>query len=234
MKNKLRILTACCLSVLLSVLLVTLALNSFAAEQATLHYQFDAATEALPGYGAGVVTITPGTESRKSGWYALCFANDEGVLPDYEPIAKAAITGKTVEIEMPYGMYLPPKATKLALFEGAAKAVNTSSIDKAVATLALPENKGLVLKDESLSFASVSDVHMNYDDHNYGASAKWTAALNFFNEKQMDMVVISGDLTESGGKTDYDRYTAAVAALLLEKGAAQMARMRNFSALPMR
>lgn len=212
MKKRFRILAISCFTVLLSVLLLTLALQSFAAEGATLKYEFDERIESLAGFGAGKVTITPGTQSPKSGWYALCFADDNGVLEGYEPIATVAITGKAVTVEMPYGMYLPEGATKLALFEGVSKAVNTASIDKAAATLSLPENKKLELQNKELTFASVSDVHLNYDAHNYGASAKWTAALNFFDKMDVDLVVISGDLTESGGKADYDRYTAAVSA----------------------
>ena len=92
MKKQSRILAFSCLFVLLAVLLVTLTLHSFAAENATISYEFDQQIASLPGYGAGTITITPGTNSRSSGWYALCFANDNGVLKDYEPIATVAIT----------------------------------------------------------------------------------------------------------------------------------------------
>lgn len=212
MKKKSRILILSCIVVLFSVLLTTFALHSFAAEEATITYEFDKNISELSGYGAGKITITPGTNSRKTGWYVICFADASGVLDNCEPIAKVAITGKAVTVEMPYGMYLPEKATRIVLFEGASKTISTSDITKAVSSYTLPESKKLTLLNPELTFASVSDVHLNYDDHNYGASAKWTAALNFFNSQGVEMVVISGDLTESGGLVDYNRYTAAVSA----------------------
>ncbi|MBQ8235304.1 MAG: metallophosphoesterase, partial [Clostridia bacterium] len=191
-------------------LCTVLSLGSFAGEL-TMGYEPDAATASLPGYCAGTITITPGSDSRKTGWYALYLASDNEVLSGYEPVAQEQITGKKVTITLPYGMYLPEKATSLVLFEGAAKTPSDRSLEKASAIVKL-EKEALRLKDAQFTFASVSDVHLNYDDHGYGASAKWTAALDFFKSKKMEMVVISGDLTESGGKTDYDRYTAAIKA----------------------
>lgn len=212
MKKQSRILVTSCLAVLFSVLLTVFALHSFAEEEAIITYEFDKQIAELSGYGAGKITITPGTNSRNTGWYVICFADDEGVLKNCEPIASVAITGKTVTVDMPYGMYLPEKATKVVLFEGAIKALDTSDISNAVDSFEIPASKKLTLLNPDLTFASVSDVHLNYDDHNYGASAKWTAALNFFDKQGVDMVVISGDLTESGGITDYNRYTKAVSA----------------------
>ncbi len=212
MKKRPRILALSCILVLISVLLNTFTFHSFAAEEATITYEFDKQISDLPGYGAGKITITPGKSSRKTGWYVICFADTKGVLKDYEPIASIAITGKTVSFEMPYGMYLPEKATQIVLFEGAVKSIDTSDISRAVDSFALPASKRLSLSQADLTFASVSDVHLNYDAQNYGASAKWTAALNFFDTQGVDMVVVSGDLTESGGMNDYKRYTAAVSA----------------------
>ncbi len=191
-------------------LCTVLPLGSFAGEL-TMHYEPDAATASLPGYCAGTITITPGTDSRKTGWYALYLASDSEVLSGYEPVAQEKITGKKVSITLPYGMYLPEKATSLVLFEGASKTPSDRSLEKASAIVKF-EKEALSLKDAQFTFASVSDVHLNYDDHGYGASDKWTAALDFFNQKKMDMVVMTGDMTESGGKTDYDRYKNAVEA----------------------
>jgi predicted phosphodiesterase len=212
MKKHPRILALFCIIVLFSVLLNTFAFTCFAAEETSISYKFDKQISDIPGYGAGKITITPGTSSRKAGWYVVCFADAKGVLKDCEPIASVAITGKTVTFEMPYGMYLPEKATQIVLFEGAVKSIDTSDISKAVDSFAIPTGKRLSLSQANLTFASVSDVHLNYDAQNYGASAKWTAALNFFDKQGVEMVVVSGDLTESGGKSDYERYTAAVSA----------------------
>ncbi len=211
MKRKSRVLVLPCIVLLVLVLLTAFAFYSFAAEGTTITYEFDKQISALPGYGAGRITITPGTDSRKTGWYVICCADADGGLGDHEPIASAPIVGKTVTVEMPYGMYLPEKATQIVLFEGAVKGLDTSDISKAVDSFDLPAKKILTLSRPDLIFASVSDVHMNYHT-SYGASAKWTAALNFFEKQGVEMVVVSGDLTDLGGITDYNRYTAAVSA----------------------
>ena len=212
MRRPNRIFTAAAISLLITLLTLSLSFFSFAEENATLSFAPDPMTEGVPGYTAGTVTVTKGTKSLKSGWYALCFADDKGTLDGYEAIARVPIaSGDTTEIPLPYGMYLPPKATRLVLFEGATKGIAIGKIDKAVASFDLPQST-LDLGKAEFTFASVSDVHLNYDDHGYGASPKWTAALNFFAEKKMDIVVMTGDMTESGGKTDYERYKKAVEA----------------------
>lgn len=183
------------------------ALPLFAAEAPVITYTF---ANARPGDGEGTLTFTPG--SSTTGYYNLYYADENGILPDYEPVVTTAIKSSPVSVKLPQAMLLPPEATALVLFTGTTKAPASTAMENAAAVYELPAEKKVTLGDVTFSFASVSDAHLNYDDSGYGASAKWTAALNFFAEKEMEAVILSGDMTSSGGTTDYTRYQNAIAA----------------------
>lgn len=200
-----RILSLICTLLLLTQLLPVLPL--FAADMPTVTYTF---ANARPGDGEGTLTFTPG--SSTTGYYNLYYADENGILPDYEPLVTTGIKSNAVTVKLPQAMLLPPEATMLLLFTSTTKAPASTAAEDAAAVYTLPAEKLVSLGDATFTFASVSDAHMNYDSDGYGSSAKWTAALNFFAEKNMEAVILSGDMTSSGGTTDYTRYQDAIAA----------------------
>ena len=166
---------------------------------------------AIAGDGEGVITVS---ELSGSGYFSLYFADDTAVLDGYEPIAVVRKSGATGSVTLPRAFFIPPQATQIAVYEHKLKTPTDLDLDlsAALGLYEIPAEKKLSAETPSLTFASVSDAHLNYDDNGYGASAKWTAALNFFDEMGIDYVILSGDMTSSGGTTDYERYAAATAA----------------------
>ena len=200
-------------SLIFSVILLFPAGGVFPVNGETdlLVYEFSGIHREEPGYGEGTITLTPGEGAPKSGYYAFCFADEEGALSGYEAIALEKVSAK-ITVKMPAGTLIPSQATKVAVFHSSGKKVKDTALSAAFAVWDIPEEKRLEPGEVQGSFASVSDVHMNYDDNGFGASAKWTAALKFFGEKKMEMVVISGDITENGEALNYKRYNDAIAA----------------------
>lgn len=151
---------------------------------------------------------TDGVETPKNAWYSLYFIGKDGVLSDYEPIATEEMTGADVEVTLPYGMLIPEEAVGIALFESVESVPDDLSLDSAVATYTIPEEKKLALGEAEFNFASVSDVHVNYTSE--GGTYKWIRALNFFDQKDIGMVVVSGDLTGEGSVEEYQNYLFAI------------------------
>ena len=112
---------------------------------------------------------------------------------------------------------LPVGATRIAVFESTARFLDeTPSIADAAAVAEIPADKRLSSPGTAeLSFAAVSDVHMNYEAHDRGAYQKWADALEFFAASGMEYVIVSGDMTgdDGGGEdleADYQKYVEII------------------------
>ncbi len=196
-----RILSTVCACALLALLcgLVPTA----AAEDAglTVEYRFTGANAERPGYAEGIITLTPGASSQTSGYYVLYFADDQEILPGYGEIAGAEITGALVSITLPAGMALPENATQLAVIESRTERIVQPQLADAV-TLAIPQERRFNSGRQTLRFASLSDLHMNYDY----AAQKWLRALECLKEQSIDLIVISGDYSNAGTLSEFERY----------------------------
>ena len=196
-----RILSTVCACALLALLcgLVPTA----AAEDAglTVEYRFTGANAERPGYAEGIITLTPGASSQTSGYYVLYFADDQEILPGYGEIAGAEITGAPVSITLPAGMALPENATQLAVIESRTERIVQPQLADAV-TLAIPQERRFNSGRQTLRFASLSDLHMNYDY----AAQKWLRALECLKEQSIDLIVISGDYSNAGTLSEFERY----------------------------
>ncbi len=196
-----RILSTVCACALLALLcgLVPTA----AAEDAglTVEYRFTGANAERPGYAEGIITLTPGASSQTSGYYVLYFADDQEILPGYGEIAGAEITGAPVSITLPAGMALPENATQLAVIESRTERIVQPQLADAV-TLAIPQERCFNSGRQTLRFASLSDLHMNYDY----AAQKWLRALECLKEQSIDLIVISGDYSNAGTLSEFERY----------------------------
>ena len=180
----------CFVLTLVMILSLIPAVQFFAARLPEIGYTFE---NGIPGDGQGVLTVS---YLSGSGYCSLYFADDTAALSGYEPIAVIAESGTSVSVTLPRAFLLPPQATKIAAYESAGKTPGVLDLAAAVAVYDVPASKKLPSGDPSMTFASVSDVHLNYDDNGYGASTKWTAALNFFDEKGMDAVVMGSMVLE--------------------------------------
>ncbi len=143
-----------------------------------------------PGYACGTVTL------KGKDVYTLCWADENGALVDYEEIAVIdAMKKNTFVFEK--SIAIPQQATRLLL-----RSENTE-----VDSIVLPEEK-LLAGTPDVSFASVSDIHLNYNHLN--ASAKWRSALKWFKELELPFVVSAGDIGEKGSESEYKQYIRCI------------------------
>lgn len=182
-------------------------------------------TDARPGYAEGTITVTAKegsfpsldlyyvtgnvpTEADKTEAGGKGTSVDKLLLSDYEKIGTVP-AGKNGSIPIGYGTYLPAEATHIIAVRAESPITETTGI---FGEYRIPDEKRLKESAPDLVFASVSDVHINYDENGYGASEKWTKALNFFAGKGVGYVMLSGDMTGSGTASEYLRYCDAIRA----------------------
>lgn len=208
-------------ALLLLVLLVCMAgaATVRAAEGPVLSvtYTFTGSMASTPGFAQGEISIQPGAGARSSGYYLLYYADDTDTLKSYDELGSVKITGRSVTYTVKSGLMLPEGATRIAIFESAARFLDeTPSIGEAAAVVEIPAEKRLPdLGAPGLSFGAVSDVHMNYEAHDRGAYQKWANALEFFAESGMEYIIVSGDMTgdDGGGEdleADYQKYVEII------------------------
>ena len=193
---------------LLSALLAVTALTAgsmfttLAESATTVTYTFSGDTADRRGFAYGKIVVTPGEGSATEGHYLVYYTDENGVLEGYDELATTPITGRKVNISVPDGLMIPMGATGIALFESDKRFLDEPpAIDTAVAVCEIPESKRLKsLGDLQVSFGALSDSHMNYQPYDRGAFEKLAFALEFFAEKQMDYLVITGDATGDRGE----------------------------------
>lgn len=172
--------------------------------KASVTMEFTGDEADLPGFAQSKITVTPAEGGTTNGYYLVYYTDGASVLPDYdEALVIPAKDGSKVTGEITDGKMLPAAAKGIAVFESETPFMDkTPDIKNAVATVSLPENKlGPDLGTLEFSFGALSDTHMNYEQHNRGAYSKLQNSMNFFAEKEMDMVLIAGDATGDRGET---------------------------------
>ncbi len=194
----------CSLLLLLSLFSMSFALTT-AQEAFTVDYTFTGSEKQLAGFAEGLITITPPADGRTDGYYLLYFANDTAILPSYDEFASIAITGHTVTHQVKEATLIPPKATRLAVFESDERFVKDApAIDTAVAFIPIPNEKRPSFGAAEASFGAIADVHMNYQAYNRGAYQKWKKALSVFAERKTDFVIVAGDMTGDASDSPLD------------------------------
>ena len=216
-KQTTRVLSALLLLALLACMLGAAAVGAAEGSVLSVTYTFTGVMAEEPGYAQGEIAIRPGSGARSSGYYLLYYADDTDTLKAYDELGSVKITGKNVTYTVKSGLMLPVGATRIAVFESTVRFLDeTPPIAEAAAVVEIPASKRLSsLGTAELSFAAVSDVHMNYEAHDRGAYQKWANALEFFSESGMEYVIVSGDMTgdDSGGEdleADYQKYVEII------------------------
>ena len=160
-----------------------------------------------PGFAQSEITVTPGQNGAETGYYVVYYTDGERVLTDYDEATAIKITGSTVKGNISDGIMLPKGAKGIAVFESKTYFLSeTPDIRAAIATAEIPAAKRTPdLGKVQFSFGALSDTHMNYQQYDRGAYEKLSYSMNFFAQKGMDIVVITGDVTgDRGEKTDLE------------------------------
>lgn len=155
------------------------------------------------GFAQSEITVVPGDGCALDGYYLVYYTDGEQVLPDYdEAVAIKINNGNTVKGNVSDGRMLPSNAKGIAVFECETYFFDeTPDMKNAVAIAEIPESKLLSdLGEHEFSFGALSDSHMNYEPYDRGAYAKLRYAMDFYAEKDMDIVVITGDATGDRGE----------------------------------
>lgn len=103
----------------------------------------------MPGFAQGIITIITSLTTLVDGYNLVYFANENGLLENYDELASIKITGNTVKHEIKDGVMFPTNASKIAVFQSKHRFLdNPPSIDTAVSIIDLPESKKI---DEEIS-----------------------------------------------------------------------------------
>lgn len=161
-----------------------------------LTYTFDGDEKDKAGFAQGRITVTPVSETKAGGYYLVYFADENGLLEEYDELACIEKTGEAVAYEVKDGSFLPANVTKLAVFESESRFLDKHPvIEDAVDVINVTHTKRLELGELRYTFGATSDVHMNFEALGFGSLAKWEGALEFFADSKVDSVIVTGDMT---------------------------------------
>ena len=172
------------------------------------------------GFMQSTITVIPGDGAALDGYYTIYYTDGVETLKDYDELGWIEITdGSSVSCTVKDGTMIPVGAKGIAVFESKKHFNDTTpSIKNAVATASIPASKQTPdLGKAELSFGAISDVHMNYEQHNRGAYAKWESALDFFASEGIEHVLVAGDMTGDRGENpdleaQYEQYVSTIKA----------------------
>lgn len=146
---------------------------------------------------------------NNKGMYSLCYANDSGIIEDYENITSLYFDGNNWEYSYFNDLNIAPSnATKISVVSNN-EIIN--SIDLTNDLIFNSDNYGSKLYTVGL----LSDIHIdgNGDGNNSdsgNSQADFTNALNYFTNKNVDFICIDGDITYYGYDADYEAYKSIV------------------------
>ncbi len=191
-----------------------------AGSSASVELKFTGDEASLAGFAQSEITVTPGSNTRTSGYFLVYYTDSTRVLPDYDQALFIKIDGENpVSGTVSDKRMLPPGATGIAVFESDSHFMEEApDLKDAIATAAIPAAKQTPSFGKAeFSFGTLSDTHMNYEQHDRGAYAKLEYALDFYAEKNMELVVIAGDATGDRGETpdleeQYEKHLEILAA----------------------
>lgn len=205
-------------AILLSLLMIIgcFTIVSSAAETTSLTIEFTGDEADKAGFAQSRLTVLPGDNAAKSGYYLFYYTDGTRVLSDYDEIGSVAITGTRAVFDIKDGAMIPENAAEIAVFESASRFLdNAPSLSTAVARAEIPSAKRLTLGTPETKFGAVSDVHMNYEGYSRGAYQKWANALEFFSLWGAEHIIVAGDMTGDRGENpdleaQYSKYVQIV------------------------
>lgn len=155
-------------------------------------------------YSNNEFTVT----SDKDGTYILYYANENGILSDYEKICSLSLKAK---ISQKYIYFNDLNVAPL----DATKIVACDIDNNIVSRTNMPSNLSLSLGNKLYTVGLLSDIHIdgNGDGNNNDSGSSqsdFINALQYFNGKNVDFICIDGDITYYGYDADYEAYNSIV------------------------
>ena len=161
-------------------------------KKTVLKYTFTGDERTRAGYAEGTVEIIPANGIRRNSDYKLYWGDDDGIFSNYYELGRGRGSGASLTIPVGENIAIPRGATKIYATENGRTLVSAD----------IPAEKRYTAAP-ALTFASVSDVHVNYPE----GGDFWTNALNEYQKAGVQYVIISGDLTSDGSQ--FPAYKAA-------------------------
>lgn len=171
-------------------------------DSAAVEMRFD---DDLSGSAAGSLAVT----AQADGEYSLYWGDADGEkliahagsrdVP-YTEFATVTVKNGAGETELPDFLAIPQGAQSVLIYGG----------DTLAGAYDLPDEK-LASTAFTYSFGALSDVHFNrYNKSGTGDDACITfpAALDFFDDFDVTMVAMSGDLSKNGEKSAYEKFNS--------------------------
>ena len=157
------------------------------------------------GSAAGTVTLT----AEPDGEYVLYWGNADGEKLTLSSDKKEVPYTEFTSVTVTNGQGSAELNSFLAIPDGAQSVLICNTADMLAGTYALPENKQPVSESMTYSFGTLSDVHFNrYSESGADDVAEITfpAALDFFDDFDVSMVAMSGDLSNMGEESAYRKF----------------------------
>lgn len=155
------------------------------------------------GSGAGIISLKRKNDLYK-GTYSIYWANDRNeIIQNYSEICTIDLTISDNENKVMNECYLIPNGVDRLI------AVRDTVVET---YFTIPENKKLST-NKKYSFGLLSDIHISGDSLNDKAESvsDLNRAMDYFqNVENTEMVIISGDITQSGLMSDMQKFREIV------------------------
>lgn len=165
---------------------VTLVAN---AANGVITYTFTGNNKDDKGYAQGTISL-----SAPAGTYWLYWADDTKALDGYSEIAKLSVSSSASHT-MFAQTAIPVNATKVIAINSTSEPA-TKTVSSAAAVYNIPATKqwGMSESSKKYSFASYSDIHIDYPGSTYAYDDEhWASALDVAAKRGVDFIVTSGD-----------------------------------------
>ena len=143
-----------------------------------------------------------------AGNFELYYANDKGVIEDYEKISSLSLNGSNT--------YYYSYFNELNVAPNNANKIVLKTNNRVLRSVDLPNNfKTNSLGNKLYSVGLLSDIHIdgNGDGNNSDSGNSqndFTNALEYFKNKNVDFICIDGDVTYYGYDADYTAYKSLI------------------------
>lgn len=156
------------------------------------------------GLAQGTLEVTFAEESNVSD-IVMYWANDDGILSDYEALAKEKVNSGKNTIKLRDRTIIPSGATSLWIYGS-----NNAGLSSEPYKVSLPSYKALELSESIAKYMITSDVHIATEDTHLASSdanelhdEHFLMMLEDAKDYGEDSILINGDIANSGSENEW-------------------------------